>query len=754
MLRRSAPLLTTAPSRVPAKILGTLLLLVTAVSHFHAPPLRAEAPRVLAAGELPDDERLQPLRDLNGYFPFEVPESTADWRHRAEQVRRRVLVSLGLWPMPTRAPLKAVVHGRIEQPGYTVEKVYFESLPGLFVTGNLYRPADSRGKHPGVLCPHGHWSDGRFYDMGEAAVKKELAAGGELFPDGGRSPLQARCVHLARMGCVVLHYDMIGYADNTQISFEVAHRFQTQRPEMNAAEDWGLFSPQAESHLQSVMGLQTFNSIRALDFLTSLPDVDESRLAVTGASGGGTQTFILAAIDPRPRVAFPAVMVSTAMQGGCTCENACALRIGTGNVEFAALFAPKPLGLTAANDWTKEMASKGFPQLQQLYRMLGAPDNVMLAARTEFGHNYNAPSRAAMYRWFREHLPLSDDAPVEERDYPRLNASELTVWNEQHPRPEGGPETERAVLQWWHEDSQRQLAELRPTDRDSWRKYRDVVGPAVDVLIGQGLPDAADLQFEQSLKTDQPDHVLVAGLLRSKTRGSCLPTLFLYPKAWEGEVVIWLHPEGKSGLYRQGQLRPQVQRLIDSGVSVVGVDLLYQGEFLPDGKTLATTRRVENPREAAAYTFGYNPTVFAHRVHDVLDVIRFVRAHEYQPRAVHLLGLEQAGPWAAAARAQARDAINRAAIDTGGFRFGHVRRIHDPQFLPGGAKYGDLPGMLALSAPDPLWIAGEPRIPPEVAASYSAADASQHVILHQADAPDPLDAAVDWLLQKPEQQPE
>src|ERR1051325_10058597 len=128
------------------------------------------------------------------------------------------------------------------------------------------------------------------------------------------------------------------------------------------------------------MGLQTWNSIRALDFVTSLPDVDASRIAVTGASGGGTQTFILCAIDPRPALAFPAVMVSTAMQGGCTCENASDLRIDTGNVEIAALFAPKPLGMTAANDWTKEMPTKGFPELKKHYQNLGVPDNVMLKA--------------------------------------------------------------------------------------------------------------------------------------------------------------------------------------------------------------------------------------------------------------------------------------------------------------------------------------------------------------------------------------
>jgi dienelactone hydrolase len=244
--------------------------------------------------------------------------------------------------MPVKTPLNAVIHGRIEQPEYTIEKVYFESFPGFYVTGNLYRPATVSGRVPGILSPHGHWANGRFYDSGEAAVLRDIVQGAERFEDGGRSPMQARAVQLAKMGCVVFHYDMIGYADCQQISFEIAHRFAKQRPEMNRAEGWGLYSPQAESNLQSVMGLQTWNSIRALDFLESLPDVDPQRLAATGASGGGTQTFMLAAVDPRLAVSFPAVMVSTAMQGGCTCENACLLRVGTGNIELAGLFAPKP----------------------------------------------------------------------------------------------------------------------------------------------------------------------------------------------------------------------------------------------------------------------------------------------------------------------------------------------------------------------------------------------------------------------------
>ena len=161
----------------------------------------------------------------------------------------------------------------------------------------------------------------------KTAVRKEIATGQERFEHGGRSLFQSMCVQLARMGCVVWQWDMLGDSDSIQFSRELIHGFAKQRPEMNTTENWGLFSPQAEAHLQSVMGLQTWNSIRSLDFLLSLPEVDPERIAMTGASGGGTQTMILAAIDPRVKLSFPAVMVSTAMQGGCTCENASLLRI-------------------------------------------------------------------------------------------------------------------------------------------------------------------------------------------------------------------------------------------------------------------------------------------------------------------------------------------------------------------------------------------------------------------------------------------
>jgi len=718
---------------------------------------RAAGPRVLPAGELPQDWRLEPLKDLNGYFPFHPPESEAAWNKRAEQVRRQMKVALGIWPEPTRTPLNAVVHGKIDQGDYTVEKVYFESVPGFFITGNLYRPKDKPGKKPGILCPHGHWSGGRFYDAGAEGVKKQIAQGAEKFEEGGRSPLQARCVTLARLGCVVFHYDMLGYADCKQLSFELVHRFAEQRPEANDPERWGFFSPQAESHLQSVMGLQIWSGIRALDFLESLADVDDERLGVTGASGGGTQTMILGAVDPRPAAIVPAVMVSTAMQGGCTCENASLLRVGTGNVEFAALFAPKPQLLTAADDWTREMKTKGFPQLKEHYKLLGAPQNVALSAPLQFKHNYNYVNRAAMYAWFNEHLELGHKLPIEERDYQRPSPEELTVWNEEHPQPDGGFDFEKKLVRWLTEDAQKQLQKTVPGDEASLRQFKELVGGGIDVVIGRDLPEPKTIEYKQSIKNDEGDYLEMAGVLTHKVsegKQEQIPIAFLYPKDWNKQVVIWISSAGKSGLYKDhGPIREPVLELMDEGTCVIGVDLLYQGEFLANGQPLEKTRKVKNPREAAAYTFGYNHALFARRVHDILTVVSYVKNHGLAPEEVVLVGLDEtAGPLAAAARAQARDAVDRAVIDTHGFRFANVDDIHSVDFLPGGAKYFDLPGMLAVAAPAKTWLAGEGKAGSPIEDAYAAARAKDHLSVYEKIAESAeqrkalREAAVQWIL--------
>ena len=702
-----------------------------------------QPPRALPEGTLPQDARLQPLKDLDGYFPFRPASSTAAWSERAQRVRRQLLVSLGLWPMPDKTPLRPVIHGAVDCGDYAVEKVYFESYPGFYVTGSLYRPKGKTGKLPAVLCPHGHWNNGRFYDQGQDGVRQEISQGAERFEDGGRSPLQSRCVQLVRMGCVVFFYDMIGYADSVQITQDLAHGFAKQRPEMNTTENWGLFSPQAEAHLQSVMGLQTWDSIRALDFLTGLPEVDANRVAVTGASGGGTQTFILCALDPRPAVAFPAVMVSTAMQGGCTCENASLLRIDTGNVEIAALFAPKPLGMTAADDWTKEMPAKGFPELKKHFAMMGAADHVSLKPLLHFGHNYNYVSRAAMYAWLNQHLKLGCPTPVIEEDYRRLSTAELSVWDATHPKPEGGPDFERKLLRYVTDQDQ---THLQPA-LESLARYREVVGGAVDILIGRNLDEVGRIELKQVSLADRGSHRELVGLLLNESRHEELPVIILRPKESKQRTILWIDGKGKSALFSGGQPSPEVQQLLDAGCTVIGLDLLFQGEFLAAGETVNQTRRVKNPRESAAFTLGYNSALFAQRVDAILTAVKYAREKENQSATLAVVGLNGAGHWVAAAVAQARGAVSCAVVDTAGFRFGKLLDLRDVNFLPGGAKYWDLPGMLALAAPAKLWLSGEGDQAPDVVRRvYALANADSNVTAFKGDPAQASRTAIQWLI--------
>ena len=701
--------------------------------------------KVYREGQKPADSRLGPVRTLDDYHPFRPPANLEEWEQRKEYVRRQMLVALGLWPMPTRTPHEAVIHGLVDRGEYTVERVYLQSFPGHYVTGNLYRPKNRPGRKPGVLCPHGHWNNGRFYDAGEAGLKRQLDNKWEKLPCCGRFPLQARCVHLARMGCVVFHYDMVGYADSIQIP----HR-PGMRDHMNTMENWGYFSPQAELHLQNMMGLQTWNSIRVLDWFSELPDVDPTRIGVTGASGGGTQTFILCAVDPRPAVAFPAVMVSTAMQGGCTCENACYLRIGTSNVEFAALFAPKPLGMTCADDWTKEMPTKGFPELQQLYRLFGAEDRVYLAAFLNHPHNYNYHSRLVMYRWLNRHLGLGQEEPIDERPFKPLSREEMTVWTEGHPKPPAGEDYERQLIRWITEDSRRQIEALIPKKPEDLVEFRRIIGGAVEVMIGRGLPSSVDIEVEPRFERDLTECRVFGGVVRNTAHREEVPVLVLLPEkvAFQGAVAVWVSPNGKQSLMgSDGQPRPAVLKLLRAGVAVVGLDMFGQGELTPDGKPLEKNRLDPKRTNYAGYTYGYNHPLFAQRVHDILTVLAALKTRE-EVRRIYLVGLEGAGRWVAAALAVARQAVDRAVIDTGGFRFRQLNAIDHPDFLPGAAKYLDLPGMLALAAPVPVLVAGEKETDLAVVREvYNVSQATKKLEFATTTEPEKLEEeAVNYLL--------
>jgi hypothetical protein len=403
-------------------------------------------------------------RTLNDRFAPPAFASRAEWEPRAAWLREHILASAGLLPMPIKTALHPAVFGESAHDGYLVAKVYFESLPGFFVTGNLYRPIGD-GPFPAVLSPHGHWTYGRL-------EHSPLVSG------------PGRAISLARQGFVVFAYDMIGYNDSRQLT----HAFGGPPEHL-----WGL----------SLAGLQLWNSIRALDFLEALPYVKHDAIGITGESGGGTQTFMLAAVDSRVAAAVPVNMVSLHMQGGCLCENPPGLRLETTNAEIAATIAPRPLLLVSATgDWTAETLEAEYPAVRALYALVGAEDRVS-AVRFAAEHNYNKDSREAMYGWMARWLKGAPSAgPVAERAFSPDALPDLLVFHAR-PLPDGAV-TAAALTAGWIESAKRQSAATPLAERAA--ALRHALGFGGEATRGQAPTPARS----KSAATRRPT-VLVAG---------------------------------------------------------------------------------------------------------------------------------------------------------------------------------------------------------------------------------------------------
>ncbi len=614
--------------------------------------LAAAAGKVVrAAGEA--DERVGPVRTNQQGIHFKAPATKKEWEARKAEVRQRVLTACGLQPMPQKTALNPQVYGRLERDGYTVEKVVLETMPGFYLTGNLYRPAGKQGPFPGILNPHGHWETGRFNEA-----------------------IQARCVGQARMGAVAFSYDMVGYGDLK----EFGHTFKDDE-----LTSLGI----------SLNGLQLWNSIRALDWLASLPDVDTSRLACTGESGGGTQTFELCAVDDRIAVAAPVCMVSDWFQGGCECENAPNLRVGTDNMEIAACFAPKPqILIGATGDWTSKLMEKVAPPIRDVYKLYGQEGNFAAVIHTA-PHNYNRKSRESVYTFLRQTLwgEKVTDTVVEAPFTPEKEAT-LSVWDAEHHRPEKALDPER-MKSFLRGQVESQVAAYKPTSSRQWREARATLRAGWNTLLGCSLPKPAAVtaQSGDTGTNEQFDYRIEHLSLARTGQPGRIPAVLLVrgPKPVKRlrELSVVIHPRGAAGLMNADGT---------PGLLLAGLLRKREPVLIPDvflGGNADAARRQES-----TYYSTYNKTLTAERVQDILDSVAYART---RAEAVNLAGVERAGVWVLLARPFAGE-LRRTAAEAA-WDWPAATAPSDEMWLPGEGRYGGVKAAAALcTGSEPLFL--------------------------------------------------
>jgi len=371
-----------------------------------------------------EEQGLAELRKLESMY-----SNKEEWESRRQMLRTVMLEGLNLSPLPRRTPLNAVISSKRFKDGYTVENVYFESIPGYFVCGNLYRPLDDKQKHPAILSPHGHFEG------------DSLGAWGRFRPDQ-----QKRCATFARMGAVVFSYSMFAWGGEAI--------WQLDTTAIIEKTDTAIIH---KGHaIPLALTMQTWNSMRVLDFLETLSDVDNTKIAITGASGGGTQTFLLAALDDRVSVSVPVVMVSCYFQDLCVCEKVMPIYPSSKQIlnmaEFAAMIAPKPMLLVSdGNDWTKNTPIVEYPFIKRTYSFYNAENNVENVHFPDGMHDYGFEKRIPVYSFLAKHLGLNLKAIMDKNGAVDESKSELElaetmlVFSSKNPFPANGLKGKDAI---------------------------------------------------------------------------------------------------------------------------------------------------------------------------------------------------------------------------------------------------------------------------------------------------------------------
>jgi len=569
------------------------------------------------AGQQPplQDSRNTNIPNTDTHFAAPRFTSLNTWEARRAGLRKQILFAAGLYPMPEKTPLKPRYFAHLNREGYSIDTVLLETMPGYYLGGNLYRPRGKTGKLPAVAAPHGHWKNGRLEHQ-------------ELASTPGRS------INMALQGYVVFAYDMVGWNDTGQ----TPHDFGDAEEQL-----WG-FGP---------LGLQLWNSIRVVDFLSSLPEVDPERIGATGASGGGTQTFLLAAVDDRLKFSAPVNMVSAIMQGGSYCENAPGLRVGTNNVEIAAMMAPRPMLLVAATgDWTRNVPKEEYPAIQEIYRLYDKGDNVA-AVQFDSPHNYHQRSREAVYQFFARHVLHRPDAgQLREQPFDVPPTGQMLALHERS-LPEGAGNYAQLFRQWT-EAASRQLGGMNDPEH-----LRELLALAIKA---EQPPEAVAYEQGEQIVLGRP------GV------GDRVPARWFPGR---GQAALIVHESGSEA----GLRSPEAAAPRAAGRPVLLIDAFQTGAAVA-------------PRNRSHRHFlTFNLSDDACRVQDILTALRWLARHSTGP--VEATGIGRGAVWMLFAAALAREPVKLNG-NLGAFQ-GSDQDFIGRFFVPGIQRAGGLRAALRLT---------------------------------------------------------
>ncbi len=393
------------------------------------------------------------------------PATVSGWQERLIRVRAGLNRSFGRMPA-SACPLEPEILGTLDHPGFAVERLTFQSRPGVRVTANLYRPNPVKGPCPAVLSVHGHWAWAR------------------IDPH-----VQPRCIGLAKLGYVVLSVDAFGSGER---AIEPAP----------GTYHGGLIGASLLPVGTPLIGLQVYDNRRAVDYLISRPEVDAGRLAITGASGGGNQTLYAGATDQRFKAVIPDCGIGTydsyLRSACCVCEINVGGAVYASTADLLAMIAPKALLVISAQrdavQFSVAEAAKSVAIARERYRLLDQEAKIRHLA-VDSGHDYNQPMREAMYGWVEKWLcDRGDGSPITEPGIPVLDVASLRCFPDGRPRPKSVvtiPEFAR------NEGLERLAALPKPPDhKERWTADAERMRAALRDQILGGFPPRVPLAIE------------------------------------------------------------------------------------------------------------------------------------------------------------------------------------------------------------------------------------------------------------------